>query len=92
MWKHPETDDYIHGSIVGVCITSCTGCMKCIAACPTDVFVEFHGDTGHLAVSPERERDCILCFACELLCPVQAIHIEQSGGSADTLDSLLRSA
>ncbi|MGY5874297.1 MAG: 4Fe-4S binding protein [Candidatus Thorarchaeota archaeon] len=85
VWAHDDSSDVIHGTVVGIHLASCTGCMKCITACPTRVIVPLEQGL----VDPLREEDCILCLACELVCPTDAIHIQRSGGSKDTLDSLL---
>ncbi|MHA2380466.1 MAG: 4Fe-4S dicluster domain-containing protein [Candidatus Thorarchaeota archaeon] len=93
VWEGPaETDGTIHGDIVGVHLESCVGCMKCIEACPTDVFDYWTTDKWGVVVDPAREVDCIICLVCELVCPTDAIHVKGEGGSDDTLDSLLRGA
>ncbi|NHJ12369.1 MAG: ferredoxin family protein [Candidatus Thorarchaeota archaeon] len=74
---------------VGVHIQLCTGCMKCLEACPTKVFVPWEFTQGLNVVDPLREEECILCLVCEIVCPVEAIHILREGGSQETLDSLL---
>lgn len=81
----------IHGNIVGVHFLSCIACMKCIEACPVDVFVPFSSDQGEV-VDPIRDGDCILCLVCEIVCPTEAISIKREGGSQETLDSLLGGA
>ncbi len=68
---------------------SCVSCMKCVEACPTDVFNRWDTEEWGEVVDPAREVDCILCFVCELICPSDAIHIRRESGSDDTLDSLL---
>ena len=80
----------VHGHIVEVDWSLCYGCEKCIAACPTDVFIIMMDTTGTMVVDPIRETDCILCLICEIVCPVKAINIERKGGSEDTLQSLLQ--
>ncbi len=93
VWKGTrETDGTIHGNIVGIHLESCIGCMKCIDACPTCVFERWTTDEWGEVVDPVHEGDCILCLICELVCPVDAIHIKGEGGSEDTLDSLLLGA
>ncbi len=87
--KEPESG-VIHGSTVGVHIESCVGCMNCIDACPTNVFTPWTTPSGATVVDPVRGKDCILCFACELVCAPNAIDISREGGSQETLDSLLR--
>jgi NAD-dependent dihydropyrimidine dehydrogenase PreA subunit len=77
----------IHGDIVGVHFSSCIGCMKCIDACPVDVFAPFSSDEE--VVDPIRDGDCILCLVCEIVCPTEAISIKRESGSQETLDSLL---
>nr|KXH75820.1 MAG: hypothetical protein AM324_05235 [Candidatus Thorarchaeota archaeon SMTZ1-83] len=90
VWRGPrEKDGTIHGDVVGVHLESCIGCMKCIEACPTNVFERWSTDEWNEIVDPAREIDCILCLVCELVCPVDAIHIKGGGGSEGTLDSLL---
>lgn len=85
-----SSPDEIHGTIVGIHIASCNGCLKCIKACPTNVFEKWnHEDIGPI-VDPVSEQDCILCFLCEIACPMDAIHIQRKGGSEETLESLLR--
>ncbi len=79
----------IHGDIVAIHINSCTGCMKCIRACPVNLLEPWASHLG-LVVDPVREADCIECLACELVCPTDAIDIRRQDGSEDTLDSLLR--
>jgi len=82
----------IHGDIVGVDHSLCYGCEKCIIACPVNVFDTFTDRRNRPVVDPVNDSDCILCLACEIVCPVEAICIERSGGSDDTLESLLRSS
>jgi NAD-dependent dihydropyrimidine dehydrogenase PreA subunit len=57
-----------------------------------DVFVSWISETDDDVVDPILDAECILCLACELVCPTEAIHIERQPGSQDTLDSLLRDA
>jgi NAD-dependent dihydropyrimidine dehydrogenase PreA subunit len=93
IWRSDESgNDTIHGSLVGVHFESCIGCMKCITACPTDVFTAWEDSNGRSVVDPSQEDACILCLVCELVCPTDAISIEREGGSQDTLDALLRGA
>ncbi len=93
IWKSDNGDNgIIHGSFVGVHLESCIGCMKCITACPTDVFSEWEDSSGRPVVDPSKEDECILCLVCELVCPTDAISIEREGGSQDTLDALLHRA
>ena len=86
---HRREDGVIHGTTVGVHMESCVGCMKCITACPTDVFTAWADSTGRNVVDPVRESECILCLVCEMVCPTDAISITKAGGSEDTLKSLL---
>ena len=92
VWQS-DTDESsrIHGNIVGVDFLLCYGCGKCISACPTNVFVPFTDERKMPVADPLNESDCILCFVCEIVCPVEAISIERESGSEDTLKSLLRS-
>ena len=82
----------IHGNIAGLHVESCTGCMKCVTTCPVEVFVAWISEEGDAVVDPVLDAECILCLACELVCPTEAIHIHRQPGSQDTLDSLLRGA
>jgi NAD-dependent dihydropyrimidine dehydrogenase PreA subunit len=77
----------IHGMIVGVDMSLCYGCEKCITACPRDVFTYW---PDRDAVDPIHEANCIFCLVCEIVCPVDAINIKSEGGSQDTLKSLLQ--
>jgi NAD-dependent dihydropyrimidine dehydrogenase PreA subunit len=79
----------IHGSIVGVHVESCVGCMKCIEACPTSVFSPWIDEHEREVVDPIHESECIFCLICELVCPTDAISVARDGGSQDTMDSLL---
>lgn len=79
----------IHGEIVGVDLSLCVGCEKCITVCPTQVFVPYIFGSNRQVVDPRNDTDCIRCLACELVCPVEAISVLREGGSEDTLKSLL---
>jgi NAD-dependent dihydropyrimidine dehydrogenase PreA subunit len=79
----------VHGTFVGVHVASCTGCLKCINACPTVVLVPWTTDSGKEVVDPANEMECMACLACEVVCPADAISIQRSPGSAETLESLL---
>jgi len=87
IWTSEFDGGQIYGTIVGVYIDACIGCMKCVEACPTDVF-EAISDGKDIAV-PTNEMECIFCLACEITCPTDAISVDKSGGSDDTLHSLL---
>ena len=84
-----DTENEIHGEIVGVDFSLCFGCKKCITVCQTQVFVPWTTDRNQHVVDPLNDADCIRCLACEIVCPVEAICIEREGGSDDTLKSLL---
>jgi NAD-dependent dihydropyrimidine dehydrogenase PreA subunit len=91
VWRKDNIDaGTIHGNIVGVHLESCNGCMRCIEACPTSVFVSWINKTGHEVVDPISESECIYCLVCELVCPTDAISVVREPGSQDTLESLLR--
>lgn len=79
----------IHGTLVGVDLRTCTGCLKCIGACPTAVLVPWTIGSGKQVVDPANEMECMACLACEVVCPVDAINIQRSPGSEETLESLL---
>ncbi len=84
-----DTHREIHGDIVGVDLSLCFGCEKCITICPTDVFAPWLYKEKRYVVDPLNDANCIRCLACELVCPIEAICIEREGGSEDTLKSLL---
>ncbi|MFW9793411.1 MAG: 4Fe-4S dicluster domain-containing protein [Candidatus Thorarchaeota archaeon] len=91
VWQSNRDDSTeIHGSVVGVDMSLCFGCEKCITACPTNVFAYWNTKEGRVVVDPVRESDCILCLVCEIVCPVEALSIQREGGSDDTLKSLLQ--
>lgn len=90
VWHTGHTEDgRIYGTTVGVHLESCIGCMKCLTACPTNVFDEWNDESGNEVVLPTREIDCIICLICEIICPTDAISIEREGGSDETLKALL---
>jgi formate hydrogenlyase subunit 6/NADH:ubiquinone oxidoreductase subunit I len=92
IWQlEDDKSSRIHGNIVGVDFSLCYGCEKCITACPVKVFEVFTDENEKKVVDPLNDSDCIFCLVCEIVCPVDAIHIERSGGSEDTLKSLLLS-
>ncbi|MHA1771072.1 MAG: 4Fe-4S dicluster domain-containing protein [Candidatus Thorarchaeota archaeon] len=88
IWSLKSELDVVHGTTVGVHLESCIGCLKCIDACPTHVF-EMMKWNSRMVADPIHEPECILCLACEMVCPVDAISVIRSGGSSETLDSLL---
>ena len=68
----------IHGTMVAVDHDTCNSDEICVSVCPVNVF-EMIDSPGHPTSAkksdPVRENDCILCMACEVQCPVQAIKI-----------------
>lgn len=93
VWVHDsDASDEIHGTIVGIHLASCNGCLKCINACPTNVLTQWEHTSIGTVVDPSNEADCILCFVCEVACKTDAIHVQRKGGSQETLESLLRGA
>jgi NAD-dependent dihydropyrimidine dehydrogenase PreA subunit len=49
---------------------TCTQCQTCVNTCPMGVF-ELDSDTVVVA----QEDQCIVCRACEVACPVEAITV-----------------
>ncbi len=70
----------IHGTTVAVDFDICIADGACIDACPVEVF-EWLDTPGSPAsekkADPVREKDCVLCMACESECPVQAVKITE---------------
>ncbi len=68
----------IWGTVVGVDFDLCIADGACIEACPVDVY-EWIDTPGHTASEKKpfmpREPDCIVCLACEEVCPVDAVLI-----------------
>ena len=59
---------------VKVDVEKCTGCGTCVDTCPVAVF-ELQ-ETGEKTMSVVvAEDECIVCRACEVQCPEQAIEI-----------------
>jgi len=72
----------IWGSVVAVDFDICVADGACIEACPVDVYDWF--DTPNHPASDKkalmsREPDCIVCRACEEVCPVVAVLITDPG-------------
>ena len=72
----------IWGTVVGVDFDMCIADGACIDACPVDVY-EWIDSPGHAASERKpfmpREPDCIICRACEEVCPVDAVLITDPG-------------
>ena len=57
--------------------TLCKGCNICVEYCPLDVFevsTEINR-RGYYVPVPVKEKECVDCRLCELLCPEFAITI-----------------
>jgi alkylation response protein AidB-like acyl-CoA dehydrogenase len=63
--------------------------MKCIDACPTIVFTKWISDIGTEVADPSREKDCIFCMVCELVCPTEAIIVSRDKEVRTMFDVLL---
>ena len=50
----------------------CTGCGTCVNVCSVSVFELKAGKS-----SPVRQKDCIVCRACENSCPAGAIKVSE---------------
>jgi NAD-dependent dihydropyrimidine dehydrogenase PreA subunit len=72
----------IWGSIVAVDFDICIADGACIEACPVDVY-DWLETPNHPASDKKaimvREPDCIICRACEEVCPVVAVLITDPG-------------
>ena len=72
----------IWGSIVAVDFDICVADGACIEACPVDVY-DWIDTPNHPASDKKaimvREPDCIICIACEEVCPVVAVLIRDPG-------------
>ncbi len=57
----------------------CNGDAVCVDVCPVDVFelqeLPEYPDTEKSV--PVRAKDCILCMACVVQCPTEAITVEE---------------
>ena len=77
----------IWGTVVGVDFDLCIADGACIDACPVDVF-EWIDTPDHPASDKKaimmREGDCIVCRACEEVCPVDAVLITDPGDVVDS--------
>ena len=72
----------IWGSVVAVDFDICVADGACIEACPVDVY-DWIDTPNHPASDKKaimaREPDCIICRACEEVCPVVAVLITDPG-------------
>ena len=77
----------VWGTVVGVDFDICIADGACIDACPVDVF-EWIETPNHPASDKKaimiREGDCIICRACEEVCPVDAVLITDPGDVVDS--------
>lgn len=58
---------------IGVSREKCTGCAKCIDACPRSVLKL---ENGKAAVNEEKIFECSLCKLCENICETRAITVK----------------
>ncbi len=49
----------------------CTGCNRCVAVCPSNVFDAVRDAPPVIA----RAKDCQTCFMCELYCQADALFV-----------------
>ncbi len=49
----------------------CTGCSRCVSACPSNVFAT--GSDGKPIIADQAA--CQTCFMCELYCPGDALYV-----------------
>jgi 2-oxoglutarate ferredoxin oxidoreductase subunit delta len=56
----------------------CKGCDLCIESCPKNVYMKSNdaNKKGVYLPKPENEEECNVCHLCELMCPDQAILVE----------------
>lgn len=59
---------------VKVDLEKCTGCGTCVDTCPVGVF-ELSDASGETKSEPVNESECIVCRACEVSCPEEAIEV-----------------
>jgi NAD-dependent dihydropyrimidine dehydrogenase PreA subunit len=48
----------------------CTGCSTCVDTCPVSVYEVKDGKSV-----PVKSEDCLVCRACEVQCPENAIQV-----------------
>jgi len=80
-WRKPLTADRLTAPSGSIHITKdrCKGCGFCVEFCPQKVLVmseEFNIKDYHAPVVI-KEKDCLICHLCELLCPEFAIYVTQ---------------
>jgi NAD-dependent dihydropyrimidine dehydrogenase PreA subunit len=61
---------------VTVDLEKCTGCGSCIDTCPVEVF-ELQEKEGKTISEVVAEDQCIVCRACEVQCPEEAITVTE---------------
>ena len=64
---------------VFVDLDKCNGDAICVDVCPVNVFdmVKMHEHDDEEKSQANRMEDCILCMACVVSCPTDAITIEE---------------
>jgi formate hydrogenlyase subunit 6/NADH:ubiquinone oxidoreductase subunit I len=53
-------------------LETCTGCSRCVTACPVDV-IRMDVSSGKPVIA--YPRDCQVCYLCEDDCPTQSISL-----------------
>lgn len=89
VWQCETSKLGIHGTRVAIDLDACTGCLKCLAVCPVDVFIKWVPKNHQARIDPAGEDNCLECLACELICPMDAILISRATLDNDTLNALL---
>jgi len=66
----------------------CKGCDICIENCPKHVYVKSSKENkkGVYLPFPENDKECNECHLCELLCPDQAITVDDGDVNNDNND------
>ena len=65
--------------VIRVDTTLCKGCNFCIYICPQEVLetAKEPSSKGYLTATPQHPENCILCQACEQVCPDFAISVKE---------------
>ena len=61
----------------------CTGCDRCVAVCPTNVFEAMPGAPPVIA----RAQECQTCFMCELYCQADALYVDPNADQQRPADA-----